>query len=68
MNTTHTAKRLTKAGSVPVYEYRGIRIVSSAGTYRGKGWMFYLADMDRVVSTLKYAKQVIDYAIDTENR
>ena len=61
MNTkTHTAKRLTKRGGVPVYEYRGHRIVSDSS-----GWAYY-TDREHHATTLQAAKWFIDYAIEDE--
>lgn len=70
MNTTkHTATNVTRPGGVPVWEYRGIRVVSAAGTYRRTGWIFVtptspLGEMDRHVPTLRLAKIIIDNVAD----
>ena len=74
MNTKHVAKKMTRAGSTPVWEYRGVRVVKVDGTLWGRGWIFndpYAASNDiyvvRYSTTLQGAKWDIDYALEGMN-
>lgn len=58
--TKHTAKRLSTPGSTPVYEYRGVRIVNSAGSRWGRGWIYERAGVTKFSTTLESAKFFID--------
>jgi hypothetical protein len=54
----HAAKRLTKPGQIPAYEYRGHHIERY-----GKGWA-YFTDQVNGASTLENAKWFIDAFIE----
>jgi hypothetical protein len=56
------ATRLNRAGAIPVYDYRGIKVVSSAGTEWGRGWIFVdpRSFNTRYSTTLEGAKFDID--------
>ena len=56
----HTAKRLTNPGGIPVYEFRGHRIVRDS-----LGW-WYHTDRERHATTLETAKYFIGYFVDHE--
>lgn len=60
----HTAKRVSTPGSTPVYEYRGVRVVNSAGSSYGRGWIYDLGDKAKYTTTLESAKFFIDLYID----
>jgi hypothetical protein len=56
------ATRLNHPGSIPVYDYRGIRVVNSAGSKWGRGWVFIDPQTwtTRFSTTLEGAKFDID--------
>jgi hypothetical protein len=65
VNAKHTAKKMTKAGGQPVWEYRGVRIAACDGSTWGRGWIWNepTGDWDyfiRYSTTLAGAKFVID--------
>lgn len=55
-----TATRVSRPGSTPVYEYRGVRVVNSSGSSWGRGWIYELNGVVKYASTLKSAKFFID--------
>jgi len=55
------AKRVSKPGSTPVYEYAGYRIVNVSGTAWKRGWLYRFEGRDHYSSTLGGAKWHIDY-------
>lgn len=58
-------KKISKAYSQPVYEYRNIRIVSRAGAPKASmaKWTYFLEGRTRYSKTLEGAKFDIDYAL-----
>lgn len=60
----HTAKRVSTPGSTPVYEYRGVRVVNSAGSSWGRGWIYERGGVTKFASTLESAKFFIDLEAD----
>ena len=61
---THTAHRVSKPGSTPVYEYREHRIVNSAGSKWGKGWIYVTGNETHYSTTLESAKAFIDLWVE----
>ena len=55
-----TATRVSRPGSTPVYEYRGVRIVNSSGTRWGRGWIYVTSGETHFATTLESAKSFID--------
>ncbi len=61
---TYTAKRVSRSGSTPVYEYREYRVVNSSGTRWGRGWIYEIEGVTKFAHTLKTAKYFIDLWIE----
>lgn len=55
-----TAHKVSKPGSTPVWEYKGIRVVNSAGSRWGKGFIYNINGVTRYSTTLEGAKFHID--------
>lgn len=52
--------KVSKPGSTPVYSYRGHRIVASAGSRWGRGWIYTIGTTTHYTTTLDSAKHHID--------
>ena len=61
---TYTAKKVSKPGSTPVYEYRDHRIVNSAGSRWGRGWVYVTGSETHFSTTIESAKFFIDLWIE----
>jgi hypothetical protein len=59
-----TATRISKPGSTPQYNYRGVQVSNSAGSKWGRGWLYVTEGDLRYSTTLEGAKWQIDCTFD----
>jgi hypothetical protein len=58
------AKKISKSGQTPVYEYRGVRIVNGSGVIATKAWVFQVQGQDGISSSLQGAIAQIEYKLN----